>query len=348
MYSPLPGVAREMEQKTQLKKKAAKSANRMVPAAQPKGQSRARRKLSRLAGGDNRIVVKHAEYFADVRRGTQISSYAINPGNSTMFPWLCGIAKNYESYTFISLRFRYKTCCPALMPGSVALAVDYDANDPAPTTKQAMYSYHGLVNSPQWRDATLRCEPANMNKVAKRFVVIDGSYDPNPDVRLTDVGNLLVGSFSESAVDGQAGELWVEYEIEFHTPQATSPPLTVGGSLYCPSRDPYHPLVRNPESTLAMPYSVDEQSSEITFPTKGKYLVTVKQKGKSLAQPPEFSVSGISAEMDALVAADGSQALKTVWLSAPGIWTLALGATKLLDLASTTISIAPYKGFGMK
>lgn len=57
--------------------------------------------------------ISHREYVGDVVSGPSNSftykTYSLNPGNSSLFPWLSVISENFESYKFHGLVFEFKS-----------------------------------------------------------------------------------------------------------------------------------------------------------------------------------------------------------------------------------------------
>jgi hypothetical protein len=173
--------------------------------------------INRLAAGD--IVVSHREFITDVAGSVAFSNtqFAVNPGLVNTFPWLSRIAAQYESYQFEKLDFVFETVAATSATGTVALAIDYDASDAAPTTKTQIMSYRNAVRSPAWSNCANCSVREDLSKLKSNYVRSSG-LSANQDVKLYDIGNLNI------AVQGQAGttavgELYVEYIVRLITPQ---------------------------------------------------------------------------------------------------------------------------------
>jgi hypothetical protein len=163
------------------------------------------------------VIVCHSELIGDVQ-GTQLFtpiSYSINPGLTNVFLWLCNVAQNYESYKFKKLRFRFIPACSTDNAGTVYTSVDFDATDPLPSTERQMASYQGTKFSPPWRAQTYDCLAANLHK-RTTFFVRSGPITSNENVGLFDTGNFIIATVGCDAVT--VGKLWVDYEVEFSTP----------------------------------------------------------------------------------------------------------------------------------
>lgn len=174
------------------------------------------------------IKVSKSEYISeiipDVNPFAVVLDMAINAASKSAFPWLSGIAALYETYKFAKLVYEYKTQSPTTQEGYVAMAVDYNVNDLAPTNKTDMFEMQSTVRSPVWEDVKHVSTSKNLNKRKGFFTLSDNARsqlsaapeDPN----LYDVGRLIVAAGNNgSAV---AGELWVHYEVELSTPQHTN------------------------------------------------------------------------------------------------------------------------------
>jgi hypothetical protein len=178
-------------------------------------------KFSRSSSvGDGRIRIRHKEYISEINNSINFStvSFPINPGMALTFPWLAPIAPQFESYLFHSLKFSYQTECTTSSPGSLMLANDYDASDPAPASKIQMMSYRGAVRSSVWNECVNIADPKDLAKFGVQRYVRSGAPPPSSDIKTFDVGNLFVGTHGGLNA-GIIGELYVEYDIELFTPQ---------------------------------------------------------------------------------------------------------------------------------
>jgi hypothetical protein len=240
MKNTVKNVRRE-QSKTRPKKARVVSAPHLAPVA----QSQVIRKLGRPKvtnlGEAGDILVIHREYISDLIASATAGAFAvagipINPGNISMFPWLSGIASNFESYVFRGLKFLFETSAPTSTPGTVLMAVDYDQNDPLPADKSTLMSLRDATRSAAWERNRLDCHKEDLHK-RKTYYVTESSSTGLPiaaggappiasgvDSRLDDVGELLIAS-SNSTASAALGELYVEYEVVLQTPQGSSTPV---------------------------------------------------------------------------------------------------------------------------
>lgn len=168
------------------------------------------------------FVVVHREFIQDVTAADsnfRNTTFSVNPGLATTFPWLSAIAGRYESYLFRRLHFVYEPICPTSTPGAVMMAVDYDASDTAPTSKVVLMSYRGAVRSAPWNITRFDASRGDLRKFGVQRYVRNAAAPANTDVKTYDVGNLQLATQNTPATPTTLGELYVEYEVEFFTPQ---------------------------------------------------------------------------------------------------------------------------------
>lgn len=177
---------------------------------------------AKLVSNGNTTRVSHREFISDITAassGFATINFAVNPGNATAFPWLSAIAANYESYTFKRLAYRYVPLCPTSTQGRITMALDYDARDSIPTSKAVLSQYQGAVATPVWQQGVYLAQPSNLVKFAKQRYVSGATIPANSDVKTYHVGQFILGTSNTPTASTQLGELWVEYDVEFQTPQ---------------------------------------------------------------------------------------------------------------------------------
>jgi hypothetical protein len=195
-------------------------AMRSAPVVMSRQFKTNRPNMQTMRNGDCRIV--HREYIADIiaaATGANFNNtqYPINPGQSSVFQWLSKIAQNFESYHFRKLKFDYETEAPSSLGGTLVLAVDYDASDSAPTTKQQMLAFRGSVRSAPWTPCQHSSVGEDLSKLKSSFVR-PGLNPPNTDIKFYDVGVLNVATQGISTNSATCGELYVEYDVDLMTP----------------------------------------------------------------------------------------------------------------------------------
>lgn len=170
-----------------------------------------------MTGSDGSTVIRHSEYIRDIEGADQftLTSFALNPGVGSLFPWLSTIAPRYESYQFLELCFRYETVAPTSTSGTVILAVDYNANCPAPESKTQILSMESSVRTPVWSTVEHRSLVHNLTK-RQSYFVRGGATVVDPS--LYDVGRIMVAVQGVPSENPSIGELYVDYSVRLTTP----------------------------------------------------------------------------------------------------------------------------------
>jgi hypothetical protein len=181
-------------------------------------------------------LIRHREYVGDIAAGTgtptsfNVSAFVINPGQQATFQWLSRLAANYESYKFESLSFCYETEAPTTLGGTLLLAVDYDASDAPPGSKQQAMAYRSSVRSPPWSPVKFQATREDLAKFKTNFVRT-AAQPSGTDIRTFDIGNLFVISQGVSTASATLGELYVEYAVRLMTPVSEPNPFVLGGTI---------------------------------------------------------------------------------------------------------------------
>jgi len=176
--------------------------------------------------GGTAIRVRNREYFADAVGGNTTYtnySYNINPGLPAMFPWLSGVASNWEKYRFNTLRFFYNTETNSGTSGYVAMGIDMDAADLPASSKQQLLTYKGALSNAPWVNMNISA-PLNQS-TAEWLYIRSGALVSNLDIKTYDLGTFQIAP-KGGKVGESLGEVWVEYDVTLSIPQAQR--LTAG------------------------------------------------------------------------------------------------------------------------
>lgn len=172
--------------------------------------------------GDGSLRVRHREYLRDIEpllaNTFQLWTYPINPGLSYLFKWLSNIGSMYESYKFHSLNFVFESSGSTSDRGTVMIAVDYDASDLPPVSKQDLMSYRGAVRSNVWSHCAFIASKDDLIKFGNQRYIRSGTV--SGDIKTFDVGNLYI-AVQGTAAAATLGEVYVEYDVSFYTPQTS-------------------------------------------------------------------------------------------------------------------------------
>lgn len=239
-----------------------------------------------IKSANGKTVIHHKEYLAEVQSAAAAntfaaSSYIINPGLSSSFPWLSQIAPAYETYQFEDLCFTYEPSISAATSGVVALAVDYDVSDSDPTSKGDFMSNARAVRSACWQPSAFSTRQIDAAVMTKRRYVRAGAVPANNDPKSFDVGKLLVGTAGFGAGPINSGEMYVEYTVSFFTPQKDSSALASAKSAKVAGLsgvDKTH-LFGTVAANVTGNLPVTAITNTMTFGVVGEYLVTTKCTG---------------------------------------------------------------------
>lgn len=208
-----------------------------------------------------------------------VSSYFINPGLATTFPWLSKVAVNYQQYHFLKLRFRYVTRSSTQAIGTVILVPEYNPSDPPPESRSVACNAQDAVSEVPWAPLHCDLDPKAMFPLGPRKQIRTGTQ--SGDLSVYDAGVFRVCTVGQAAA-AEVGELWVDYTIDLFVPQ-TSLATTVATytSIYVPTGAAPGQVFNDGTNTL---YLMSLQGNDgATFgatdglgywtPAKGTYLI---------------------------------------------------------------------------
>lgn len=173
--------------------------------------------------GRDKVIISRREFIREVSGSASAAlALVIIPITPASFPWSSKMDILYESYRFRRCQFEFVPFCASSTAGDIILAPDYDPNDThvAADGAGAFLAMKDSVDTQSWKPLVCRCDPLDLNK---RKTLFTGIADPAVlnDKRLHYAGNLHVVTASQGATTA-IGRLWVDYEIEYETPQLTN------------------------------------------------------------------------------------------------------------------------------
>jgi hypothetical protein len=181
------------------------------------------------------INVSHREYVGPLMSSATPTAFSIdksfklNPGYTTVFPWLAHVARNYESYKFKKCVIVVQNYMSAMRDGMINYCVDYDAGDAAPGDLQQMLSNKTAGSRPVGAPFNIVLDVAALNKIGKNKFVRALDTDIF-DTLLYDSGNLYFNASLPSDLNGRiVANIFIEYDVELKTPQVKSGASTVQG-----------------------------------------------------------------------------------------------------------------------
>lgn len=244
-------------------------------------------------------IIQHREFICDIKSSSDfnVTSFPLNPGLPTTFPWLSGVAAQYEKYEFLGLIFEFVTTSSAIAAnspalGSVSMATNYDARDPTFVSKQQIESYEFSISGSPCRNLV------HMIECGKGSMAREGNYIRTPvmnstvegaGIQLYDVGNFQIATQGMSQ-EYTIGELYVTYKVRLLRPRVV---LSVGGltqMLYYTS-DPAYGTHAGCETEYMLPhekkvfdnlntpgenvFSLVENTNRLLFSQAGRYYITI-------------------------------------------------------------------------
>jgi len=170
-------------------------------------------RTSKLSDG---TVFRHREYIANISPSGNFTprKVEINPGLKDTYPWLSGVAPNFQKYKFRKLRFVYETAQSTFIPGMVMFAPNFNVIDDLPYDKGAMLQLSHAKRAPVWQNFAMDIPLKEMESYKYYFV----RTTTVSNLLLTDPLYLIVATDAVSTDIAYCGELWIEYEIEFIFP----------------------------------------------------------------------------------------------------------------------------------
>jgi hypothetical protein len=171
--------------------------------------------------------IRHREYVTDITGSTSSFSnttYAINPANSTLFPWNSSIASQFEEYSLEGMIFELKTISGTSVGstntslGYMAMGCEYNASLPAFTSKLQLENAEFSVSGPPSSNIMLAIECKRSETAVGELYTNSGGIPTGQDARLYNHGILNVAVGNQQAANVIA-ELWVSYDICLYKPK---------------------------------------------------------------------------------------------------------------------------------
>jgi hypothetical protein len=177
------------------------------------------------------IIVRHKEYLTEIRGSTTFvvrNEFDINPGLSSTFPWLSGIASQYSQYRIRGMVYHYvpssgnAVSSTSAALGTVMLQTSYRATEDAPSNKiELLNEYWSSEAKPDVEFChPIECDPKE-NPFNVQYVRT-GDLPSTENQLMYDLGRTSVAVSGQQASDNVLGDLWVTYEIELKKPVITN------------------------------------------------------------------------------------------------------------------------------
>lgn len=174
----------------------------------------------RFVNSKNAVRISHTEMLGQISTESAftVNYYTVNAGDVSTFPWLSSVARRYERYRFIGLKFHFEPTCPTTSRGYFAMYFDYNSTDTYPPDLMSFMSNNGAVTNPVYRSTSCAINPSLVRE--RGFLFTQDEYNVPGGGQLNyDVATLYYACQNSGAVPEQVGNLCVTYEVELMQPQ---------------------------------------------------------------------------------------------------------------------------------
>jgi len=176
------------------------------------------------------------------------------------------------------LRFCYETEKGSSTNGKVMFALQEDATDPSPLSKQEMLENEWKASAAPWEPFQLSIPPNILKGLGPRKFVRSGTLAANLDLKTYDVGQLVVATLG-MADTTNVGELFVEYEVDLYTPILSTKQLASISSKVLTGVAPSNVSFLGTTPTVTSGLDVTGTVNTLTFNRVGNYLIEVRLTG---------------------------------------------------------------------
>jgi len=179
---------------------------------------------SALPNNKKVTVISKKEFLTNVLANTdgtaRFEKYEMNPARKVSFPWLSQVAIAYERYRFKKFKILFEPSVSTIIPGIVALAPEFDIDEPLPTEKKVLFQYEYLKRDTPFRRFEYNVLETDVRTTSWMFCRSE-DLALVKDPKLYDSLYMILyteGITGLPFVGGVIGELWIDYEIEFKNP----------------------------------------------------------------------------------------------------------------------------------
>jgi len=288
------------------------------------------------------------EYIGEVNGSVAFTAtkYAVQPGIAATYPKGAIKAALYSEWTMVNCEFYFKPEVSQYaaqgQTGKVILAMDYNAGNPAPTTKQQVEIMH-VKDAMPYEIIRLSLDASCVNKADSKYIRT-GPAPVDEDVKTYDGGNLWVCTIGQGG-SGLVGELHARYNFRCTKPTLLNPaqggliPQTVASLFTQHAATTYvngTPKALVWDTTLSDGIGIGAAVAGVFTPPAGNYIVQsmvsaqdsanetssitieVQKNGASLAakcaSAVEFAPVGIGSDMalgvQGIVSCSGADTVK--------------------------------------
>jgi hypothetical protein len=176
--------------------------------------------------GKDYVEIEHKEFVCDViANNTQswaiLNVYPLQPGNSKTFPYASCLAPNFEQWELVGAVWVYEPTSGSITTtqglGSIQIATQYDAADPAFQSQVEMldYEYSDSCSPDKGMLHPVECSP-RLNSMTRMYV----RTTPQANIQMFDLGNTSIALAGCSAAAGVVlGKMWLTYKLRLYKPK---------------------------------------------------------------------------------------------------------------------------------
>ncbi len=179
------------------------------------------------------VTISHTEFIKDIvptGAAFDLHELSLQPGRSSYFPWLSGIAANFEQYEFKQLMYCYRSTVSDIgnssngQVGTIVMVPTYNVKQESFVDKQQMLSNDNAVSGKTTDTMTcgIECDPRKLAGDQYKFVRTASVNEY--DLQDYDHGkfNLAVCTPPSGYTSRAIGELWVSYTVHLSKPVAAA------------------------------------------------------------------------------------------------------------------------------
>lgn len=167
--------------------------------------------------------IAHKEFITDIVSsvGFSNSTYAINPGNPVLFPYLSIIAAGFQEYRIHGMLVCFNSTSASALNstntalGTVIMATNYNVARPGYASKVEMEASEFSCSSKPSESFMHPIECAPAETPLEHLYIRTGPVPSGQDPRFYDWGLFQIATVGMQAA-ANIGEAWVTYDIEFY------------------------------------------------------------------------------------------------------------------------------------
>jgi len=194
-------------------------------------------KVPKFATHGRGVEIAHRENLGYVTASGTVgqfkrTTFAVNPGEISTFPWAKNVAENFEEYQLLGCVFEFvSTYSDAVVGtgasgnlGNIIMASEYNVVKVPFTDEQSMLNHEYSVSCKPSENMIhpIECDMKE-NPLKVLFVTHNGPDVPgvDDDPRFHDLCNFSIASTGTQVAGDTLGQLWVSYHIRFLKPRQT-------------------------------------------------------------------------------------------------------------------------------